>query len=156
MHNISWTRFLFFKKHQRHKNTCESSQFRTWVRSPAGRVRGPTEPETTPAASAGTCAALLWRKPEPQTLMEIRTSRQTAPQSGWRGRPAYLVEAVLVGWDDVRQSQRLLVSGGALQYAEEQEGEARQTQRTQRCHLVASLRVFLQLLQTNVIFTTRQ
>jgi len=69
------------------------------------------------------------------------------------------VEAVLVAGDDVGEAQRLLVSGGVLQHAEQQEAEAGQTQRAQRRHLVAALGIRLRILRTqnvnvNVVFFT--
>lgn len=64
----------------------------------------------------------------------------------WRN--VHLVEAVLVRRDDVGEAQRLLVSGGVLQHAEQQEGEAGQAQGAQCCHLVAALGILLRVLQT--------
>lgn len=76
--SISTSSFFIFPKNSSETKThgVESSQVRTWVRSLAGRDRGPAEPETTPAVSAETFAAPLWRKPEAQTLEEIRTQRR--------------------------------------------------------------------------------
>lgn len=55
---------------------------------------------------------------------------------------------MLVGRDDVGKPQRLLVSGGVLQHAEQQEGEAGQTQGAQSRHLVAALGILLRVLRT--------
>lgn len=55
---------------------------------------------------------------------------------------------MLVRRDDVCEPQRLLVSGGVLQNAEQQEVEAGETQGAQCGHLVAALSILLGVLRT--------
>lgn len=58
----------------------------------------------------------------------------------------YLVKAVLIRRDNVSEPERLLVSRGVLQHAEQQEDEPGQTEGAQHRHLVAAFGILLRVL----------